>query len=431
MIPLPDLKHHSGMKRFLLSLCIIVFAEVGSAQVAAQWRGPERTGSYPGTGLLESWPAEGPAMLWSASGLGTGYSSAVTDGRLVYVTGMIDEQDMLTALSVDGKVMWQVSFGPSWNKSFPDTRCTPTVDGDRVYVVSGRGIIGCYSTADGKAIWSFDGFSKFEGACGEWGVCESLLVTDEKVIYTPAGRRTTIVALDKMTGSTIWESPCLNDTSAYVSPRIITHGGREIIVTTINKYFFGTDLRTGDILWKYDYSALSPEKSLLVWPGAPKTNTITPLYRDGMIYITGGYNHVGAMFSIGNENRLSLAWTDTTLDCHHGGVVLHGDYIYGANWINNGMGNWCCIDWKTGRTMYEQKWFNKGSVIEAGNMLYCLDEKTGNLGLVRPMPEKFDLVSSFRVTLGKGPYWSHPSIYDGILYVRHGDVLMAYDVRRK
>ncbi len=419
------------MKSIPFIFSIILSLNVAFAQVPAQWRGPERTGSYPGVGLLESWPSGGPVKLWSVSGIGTGYSSAVTDGRLVYITGMIDNQDMLTALTPDGNVKWQISFGPSWNKAFPDTRCTPTVDGDRIYLVSGLGTIGCYSTTDGKALWSFDGYSRFEGACGDWGVCESLLVTDGKVIYTPAGRRTTMVALDKMTGATIWESPCLNDTSAYVSPLQISHGGKNIIVTIINKYLFGTDLTTGDILWNFDYSALSPEKSLLVWPGAPKTNTITPLYHEGMIYITGGYDHVGAMFSIGEKGGISLVWTDTILDCHHGGVVRYGDYIYGANWINDGVGNWCCIEWKTGRTMYEHKWFNKGSIIEAGAMLYCLDEKAGNLGLVRPVPEKFDLVSSFKVPLGKGPFWSHPSVYDGILYVRHGDVLMAFDIRKK
>jgi outer membrane protein assembly factor BamB len=419
------------MKILFTFFVFFLFSAV-SAQVPAQWRGPERDGVYPGTGLLSAWPADGPPLSWSVAGLGTGYSSAVSDGKSVYVTGMKDDQDVLTALTPEGKVKWQVPFGPSWNKSFPDTRCTPTVDGDRIYVVSGLGTIACISTADGKILWSFDGLTKFSGACGEWGVCESLLVTGGKVIYTPAGPKTTMVAIDKMTGSTAWESETLNDTSAYVSPRVIARGGKEIIVTIINKYLMGTELNTGKILWTFDYSALSPEKSLLVWPGAPKTNTITPLFSDGMLYITGGYNHVGAMFKLADDaSSIAMVWSDTVLDCHHGGVVKHGDYIYGANWINNGMGNWCCIDWKSGKKMYEEKWYNKGAIIEAGGLLYCLDEKGGNLGLVRPTPEKFDLVSSFKITLGKGAFWSHPSVYDGMLYVRHGDVLMVYDIRQK
>jgi hypothetical protein len=108
--------------------------------------------------------------------------------------------------------------------------------------------------------------------------------------------------------------------------------------------------------------------------------------------------------------------------------VQVGDYIYGSNWLDNSRGNWCCIDWNSGKTMYEHKWFNKGAIIAAGNMLYCFDEKGGNLGLVRATPEKFDLVSSLKVTHGKGPFWSHPAIYNGTLLVRHGDFLMAYKI---
>jgi outer membrane protein assembly factor BamB len=150
------------------------------------------------------------------------------------------------------------------------------------------------------------------------------------------------------------------------------------------------------------------------------------------LYITGGYDHVGAMFRISEDaSTINLLWTDTTLDCHHGGVVLIDGNIYGANWFDNARGNWCCIDWKTGKPKWEYKWFTKGSIIFADGMFYCLEEKNGNIGLVKPDPAKFDLISSFRVEKGKGPYWAHPTIKDGILYVRHGDSLLAFDIRQK
>jgi outer membrane protein assembly factor BamB len=194
----------------------------------------------------------------------------------------------------------------------------------------------------------------------------------------------------------------------------------------------GVNSTDGKILWSFKYSGLEPEKSLKVWPGAPKINTITPLYKDGWLYVTGGYDHVGAMFRLSEDaSSIKLAWTDSLLDCHHGGVVLIDGNIYGSNWIDNSRGNWCCIDWQSGKSMYEARWQTKGSVIAADRMLYLYDEKNGNVGLVRPDSEKFVLVSSFKIPDGKGPCWAHPGIKDGILYIRHGDVLMAYDIRKK
>ena len=414
------------MKHLTLIICLLITLHA-TAQINAQWRGPNRDGIYQATNLPEQWPAEGIPLLWSAEGIGTGYSSAVCNGKNIFVTGMKDSKDVMSCLSLDGKIVWQTPIGDAWSGPFPDTRTTPTVDGERVYAISGSGTIACLETATGKVIWSLDGVKTFDGVYGTWGVCESPLIFGEKLIYTPAGNKTTMVALDKITGKTIWMSESLRDTTAYVSPRVIRQGNKDIVVTLTERWFFGAEATTGKILWKYDFASLLPEKGLEIWPGAPRTNTNTPLFDNGMIYITGGYDHAGAMFRLSeNGDAIAQVWIDTVLDCHHGGVVKVGDYIYGSNWIDNSKGNWCCLDWKTGKTMYETKWFTKGAIISAGNMLYCFDEKNGNLGMVSATPEKFDLVSSLKVTLGKGPFWAHPAIYNGMLIVRHGDVVVVY-----
>jgi outer membrane protein assembly factor BamB len=417
----------------LFALIALIFVSYNSySQSVSQWRGPERDGIYPETGLLKEWPKDGPPILWSCPGIGKGYSSAVSDGKTVFVTGMKDSTDYLTSIDLKGIILWQVPFGPSWNSSFPETRCTPTLENGKIYVLSGLGTISCINASDGKTNWSFNAAKKFGAVYGDWGVCESLLLVDDMVIYTPAGIRTSMVAIHKNTGETVWETESLNDTSAYVSPRLIQYGNRKMIVTIMANNLIGVDPANGKIRWKYNYAALLPEQSMKVWPGAPKTNTITPLFKDGFLYVTGGYNHPGAMFRLSDDAAsISLVWTDTTLDCHHGGVVLVDDKIYGSNWIDNSRGNWCCIDWKTGKTMYEQKWQTKGSIIASDDMLYIYDEKNGNVGLLKPDPEKFNLVSSFKIPSGKGPCWSHPEVKDGILYVRRGDVLMAYDIRKK
>jgi len=420
------------MYKHLISIVLSTFISLQLfSQVISQWRGPDGTGIYNEINLLKEWSAGGPTLLWSTDGLGKGNSSAVSDQNAVYVTGMKDSTDYITAISHQGKILWTTGFGLAWNQSFPDTRTTPTVENGNLYVISGRGTIACIDAKDGKIKWSVDGFKKFNGACGEWGVCESPLIVDDKLIYTPAGTKTTMVALNKNTGETVWMSESLKDTSAYVSPRLIEYAGKNFIVTIIAEYLIGVEPQTGKIAWKFDYGSFKKEKSILVWPGAPQTNTITPLFSDGNLYITGGYNHVGAMFKLNSDaSNIELQWSDTTLDCHHGGVVLVDGYIYGSNWINNANGNWCCIDWKTGKTMYEQKWFTKGSIIAADGMLYCYEEKSGNVALVRPTPDKFDVVSSFKIPKGTGPHWAHPYISNGILYIRHGDVLMAYNIKK-
>jgi outer membrane protein assembly factor BamB len=420
------------MKKLFALIALIFVSYSSYSQSVSQWRGPERDGIYPETGLLKEWPKDGPPLLWSCPGIGKGYSSAVSDGKTVFVTGMKDSADYLTSIDMKGTILWQVPFGPSWNSSFPETRCTPTLENGKIYVLSGLGTISCINASDGKTNWSFNAAKKFGAVYGDWGVCESLLLVDDMVIYTPAGIRTSMVAIHKNTGETVWETESLNDTSAYVSPRLIQYGNRKMIVTIMANNLIGVDPSNGKIRWKYNYAALLPEESMKVWPGAPKTNTITPLFKDGFLYVTGGYNHPGAMFRLSDDAAtISLVWTDTTLDCHHGGVVLADDKIYGSNWIDNSRGNWCCLDWTTGKTMYEQKWQTKGSIIASDDMLYIYDEKNGNVGLLKPDPEKFNLVSSFKIPSGKGPCWAHPEIKDGILYVRRGDVLMAYDIRKK
>jgi len=414
----------------VLFLALIVLPITLQAQNIAQWRF-DRTGIYANeTGLQKSWQVGGPTKTWSFEGIGSGYSSAVVSGNTRYITGMKDTLDYLSAISLDGKLLWQIPYGRSWNKSFPDTRSTPTVDGDKVYVISGMGEVVCIEAASGKKKWTVNAFEDYEGVPGEWGIAESPLIDDDKVVFTSSGDKTTMIAFDKNTGVEIWKSPSLKDTLAYVSPILVSYGGKKIIVNITGIHVFGVDAENGKILFAENYFNIENAASVEVWENAPLINAPSPVYHNGQIYITSGYNHVGVMFQLSADaSKLTRLWTDSVLDVHHGGVVLVDGNIYGSNWLNNATGNWCCIDWKTGQKKYEEKWECKGSIIAADGMLYVYDEKRGNVGLVRPNPAKFDLVSSFIIKEGRGTFWSHPAIYNGVLYIRHGDVLMAYDIK--
>lgn len=272
-----------------------------------------------------------------------------------------------------------------------------------------------------------DAYSKFEGEWDIWGTTESLIYHEEKIIYTPCGHRTTMVALDANSGETIWESRSLPDSSAYASPVLINYKGREMIVAVSSNYIFTVDPKNGDIIWTKTYSAIDPPTE---HPDNPLQNTNTPLYHDGQIYVTSGYDHVGVMYQLNEDGSdATLLWKDSTLDVHHGGVVLVDGYIYGANYLNRRHGNWCCIDWVTGETMYEEEWICKGSIISADQKLYCYEEKNGNIALVEATPNEFKIISTFQPTKTRWPHWSHLVIRNGTLYIRHKDVLMAYNIK--
>lgn len=416
------------MKKIILSAFLIsVVLNIAEAQKINEWRPENRTGVSAETGLLKSWPANGPSLLWSNLELGKGYSSPSFGTNTIYITGLSGNDDILYAISMDGKILWKTAMGRAWTGSSPESRATPTVEGNRVYTCSGLGDLACIDGTTGKIIWTYKASELNKGTYGMWGIAESLLIDGDKIYFSPGGPETMTIAINKSTGSVIWRSASLGDKPCYVSPILVSYAGKKMIINASMGHFYAVDASNGDILWKVAHEMSSD-------PDMRKYELIkctTPLFKDGMAYVTGGYDTGGMMIKIGADGKsATVVWTDPVLDDHHGGVVLVNGYIYGSNWINNNTGNWCCIDWNTGKKMWEQPWNCKGSVISAEGMLYIYEERNGNVGLLKANPEKFDLVSSFKVNLGDGgPYWAHPVIHNGILYLRHTNALMAYKIK--
>ncbi len=392
------------------------------------WREDNRTGISSETGLMKSWPVDGPALIWSNTELPAGHSSPAIGNNTIYLTGIDLQNDVLVALDNKGIVKWQTPYGRCWNPSHPESRCTPTIDGNRIYVSSGYGDLACLDAKNGKIIWSARTSEMYKGTYGSWGIAESLIIDGDKLYFSPGGPETMTIALNKLTGDLIWKSPSLNDKPGYVSPVLISYADKKMIINVSLGHVFAVDASNGEILWKVSHEQ-SSDANLRTFDLIKCT---TPLYKDGMVYVTGGYDTGGMMIRINDDGKgANVVWTDLVLDNHHGGVVLLDGYIYGSNLINNGNGDWCCIDWKSGKAMYQEHWKCKGSIIAADGMLYVYDERFGFVGLVKPDPQKFDLVSSFQVKEGSGPYWAHPVIHNGYLYIRHGKALMVYDIKAK
>lgn len=414
-------------RQFIITLFFILVLthKICHADDWPQFRGPNRDGKSAETGLLKKWPAGGPKLLWSVDGLGTGFSSVAIAKGFIYTTGLIERECILFAYNLEGKLQWKVSCGPGWRRSYPGTRTTPTINDGRVYLFSGTGVLSCFDAKTGKKIWDMNTLKKFHGKNKRWGMSESILVDGEKIYCTPCGKKGTMVALNKKTGKTIWASKGLDESSAYSSPILIERGPNNLLITMIQRSIICINADTGEHIWRI------PHKT------SYDTAIITPVYKNGRFFVASvvenEYINGGIMFELSPDGRkVTRKWNSPTLDCHHGGVVLVDGYLYGAGFDGLCCGSWVCLEWNTGKVMYDTLWNdNKGSIIYADGMLYCYDEKDGNVALVKASPKGFNIISSFKITQGSGKHWAHPAISDGRLYIRHGDVLMAYDIKRK
>ncbi len=411
------------LKQAFLFLIIFTIQNLWSAD-SPQWRGLHRDGIFPEPNLLTSWPKEGPPLLWSTDSLGKGYSSPAIANGAIYITGKVDKEDVLYAFSLDGKLLWKKPFGQAWKSSFPETRTTPTIDGNRLYVVSGMGQLACLDAKTGAEKWTVHAVEKFKGEYHRWGISESPLVDGDLVYCTPGGPEAGIVALNKMTGETVWTCKELSDKASFCSPILVEWAGKRMLVTQLANSAVALDAKTGKLIWQDNFSDYQKD---------PKDiNPNSPLYHDGALYFTSGYDNESTLLRLSADgSSFTRAWIDSTLDVHVGGVVLVDGYIYGANWLDNRAGRWTCLDWQTGRVMYETEWICKGSIISADNLLYCYEEKKGTVALVKPNPKAFEIISTFNISKGSGPHWAHPVISDGRLYIRHGESMMVYDIRHK
>ena len=413
------------MKILISILLTFIFFGTLFSQDLVEWRGLNRTGHYPDQNLLKSWPEKGPQTLLELKDVGNGYSTPVVYENIIYITGRKDTLDVVSAYELNGNKKWETVYGSAWSRTYPETRCTPTIEKNRIYLVSGMGQVGCVDAASGKLIWTVDANKDFNGEPHRWGIAESVVVSEKAVFYVTGGEETSVVALDKTNGHLLWKTKSLGGTRAYASSLMIEKAGMKILLAQTANDLMGINIKNGEILWNFNLVQYHTGQS------GVGGNTNTPLYENNEIFITSGYDHPAIMLSLASDGRsVSLNWTNADFDNHIGGVVKVGEGIFGSNWVGNGGGNWMCVDWNSGKTLYETKWFNKGSIVSADGLLYCYEEKTGNLALVKPSPDKFEVISSFKVDQGEGPHWAHPAIYDGKLLVRHGESLMVYELRK-
>ncbi|HAM08911.1 MAG: hypothetical protein A2X05_08410 [Bacteroidetes bacterium GWE2_41_25] len=416
----------SNFSRIILAMGFLLSLFVVAKGQQFGWRGPGRSGIYNEKGLMKIWPASGPVLLWEVTGIGTGHSSITVTDDAIYITGKKGEKDVLASFNQNGKKNWEVVYGDASSaNNFPESRCTPTYTKNKIFLVSGQGDLVCVGK-DGKIIWSVNYARKYSAPTPRHGISESPLVVDNKVIGTPGGNVASMVAFDIENGNVVWETPAINEVTNYINPLLIDYGGMKIIVTLTADHIIAVNSVTGKLLWKFNCEILNAEHK------ENRTRVNTPIYRDGCLVAANGYTQVAVKLKLNPDGSdPALVWKNADFTPHVGGMVLIGNYIYSSTHDTNSKGRWICVDWTTGKTMWITDWFNKGAVISADGMLYIIEEKSGNVGLIKPDSEQFNLISSFKITKGEGPYWAHPVIDKGRLFVRHGDYLAVYSIKAK
>jgi outer membrane protein assembly factor BamB len=385
----------------------------GSPKAAdTEWpgfRGPNHDGKSPDTGLLKEWPAGGPALLWKAEGIGSGFSSAAISGGKIYVTGDVDGAMVIAALDLDGKPLWQTQHGPAWGGGPTGARNTVTLDAGNLYLLSGTGALGCFDAATGQPKWTRDA-KEFGGSPGGWGYAESVLIDGDLAVFKPGGP-TCIVALDKTTGKDVWRSQGYSAGPEYTSCLPFTFEQVPMIVTGTQAGLVCVRAKDGQMLWSDPFCA------------GNVANCPTPAFSDGYIFWSNGYGKGGICMKLEPGGTAKEAWRTSELICHHGGYVIEGGFIYG-----NHEGGWTCLDLRTGVKKWFDKGVGKGSLCWADGMLYLFSENGGEAALATCSPEGLLIKGRVKVE-GKGPSWAHPVVSGGRLYLRYDTTLYCFNVK--
>jgi outer membrane protein assembly factor BamB len=398
-----------------------------------QFRGPHRDGVSPEKGLLKQWPENGPPLVWTAKGLGGGYSSVSVVGGTIFGTGKVDGKEVVWALDeATGKPRWATPFAEGKSVGYGEgPRSTPTYAAGKVYAVGTGGDLVCCDAAGGKILWRKNYVKEFGGKVQAWGYSESVLVDDGKVIGTPCSASAAMVALNADTGETVWQTAVDRPGSAggYASAVKATVGGVPMYLNLLGNSggLVGVHARTGKLLWQYTR----------VMNGT--ANIPSPVVKGDLVFTSTGYGAGAAllkMVAAGDSVTVKelKRYSGGELQNHHGGMVPVGDYIYLGSQHNKGFP--ACVEFKTGDIKWaEQKDADggqgSGSVVAADGMVY-FRYQNGVMALVKANPDQFELVSSFTLPeKSRSPSWPHPAIANGKLYVRDQDKLLCFDIRAK
>jgi len=390
-------------------------APVAPAAGWFQWRGPHRDGKSAEHGLLQEWPPDGPRLAWQSAGAGTGYSSfSAANGRLFTQGARGGTEYVMAFDAATGSKIWETARGRRFRNDRGDgPRGTPTIDGDRLFALGGSGDLSCLLTATGDVVWSVNLLDAFGGSNPQWGLSESPLVLDDRVLVNAGGRNASIVAFDKRDGSVLWKSQ--SDRAGYSSAVATRVGDTPLAVFFTAERALGVDVRDGRLLW--DYRPVSNRTA----------NIATPIVQGSRVFVSSDYGTGAALLEMqpsADGVAAREVYFTRAMRNHHASSVLVGDHLYGFS-----SSILTALRFADGETAWRDRSVGKGSVVYADGRLYLFSEN-GVVGLAEASADGYREHGRFRIRQGSLPTWSHPIISDGRLILRDQDTIYAYDVKR-
>jgi outer membrane protein assembly factor BamB len=409
---------------------------------ASDWpafRGPNRDGISPETGLLKEWPTEGPKLLWTGKNLGLGFGTpSIADGK-IFGVGTRDGKDGVWALKEsDGTELWFTPYADTVQvaRQTNGPGSTPTFHDGKVYAVSVNGTLACLDATKGTVIWKKSYLEDFGGKVPQWAYNDSVLIDGDKLICVPCGSKAAVVALKLSDGEVLWKTEAgpIGGGSGYSSPLKATIHDVPMYVVLLGQQsgVVGIDTKSGKILWQYKGQAATGGVAQIP----------IPIVKGDHVWVSTSYGGGAALISIvrkGNEFDVKeiKAYKKPELNNHHGGMVLVGDYVYFGH--NQNDGKPVCVEFKTGDIKWGPEKTPTGAsasaaVLYADGRLY-FRYQNGMLVMIEPNPEELKVVSSFKLPepdqKSHAQSWPHPVIADGKLYIRDQTKMYCYDIKAK
>lgn len=387
-----------------------------------QFMGPNGNGTITRANVAREWPDGGPPTLWRAE-VGVGFGGpAIAAGKVYLLDRVGEQQDKLRCFDLkDGKELWSFAYDAPGKVSYPGSRSTPAVDGNRVYTIGPFGHMQCVDITTRKSVWSTNLATDHGAQRGGWAFAQSPLVIDNLVIASIQNNRQGLVAFDKATGKVAWMSGPIGGGDTYTSPMLATIAGVRQIVMLQKGALAGVNPADGKILWSYGgYDMRRPIPQPVIIP-------------DGRVFMTSGYKSGCAMVKV-EKTADGFKVTELFKDMRHGckvaPAILWDGHIY-ANCEDIGEGLTCMtvdgeVLWKTARN----PGFDLGSLLIADGLIYIMDGGKGILRLVEASPKGYKELASAQVLGGK-QIWAPMALSDGLLVLRDQSQMKCLNVGAK
>ena len=384
-----------------------------------QFNGAQRDNRSPETGLLEAWPIDGPPLLWSARGLGNGYSSVAVVAGVVFTLGNKAESEVMIALEArSGKKIWCTPFARASHASMGDgPRGTPAVSDGAVYGMGAEGELARFDVVSGEIQWHRNILTDYSAPNIGWGISESVLIDGDQLICTPGGSKATMVALDKNTGKEIWRSVVDGEHAGYASAIVVEIDGVRQYVQFLAGGVAGIRADDGTFLWKNTK------------PSSGTANCSSPLVWGNHVFCASNYGTGGSLIKLVSASRSTtaeLVYHTQDMKSHHGDMVIEKGMLFGSN----DPGILMCLDVETGKVKWQNRSIGKGAVTFAEGKIYLRGENS-EIALVEATGDEYRELGRFeQPDRSSANAWSHPVVANGCLFLRDQGLLLCYNLKR-